>query len=390
MSKQVIESILKVLWFTPGRRGRWGLPACWWAGPGVGKTTQIEHAARAFGLGHCETLSPGERGEGAFGVVPMPSADGSRLLYPAPDWTAHFAHDKGGVVFVDEINRAAPAIQPPLLGLINELRIGGQYLGSRTRVAAAANPTETAPGVYEMDPAEANRMGHLEWPAPAAEDWGGWALGGCNGEHVECEFDALAEEERVLKAWPDAFGNVVGRVTAFLRAYPSLLWKQPAEGDPNRGRAWPSPRSWELGLRALAGCLVHKVDAETTDLILAAFIGQAAAAQYSDWLAKQDLPDPIKVLDGQVKFKPDPDRLDRTVAVLSSCAAIVAPAKSSKREARTKRLWEIIYVVLDATPDIVEAPVKVLVEAGLSEDNNPDACAALKKMYPYLIAARNG
>src|SRR5574337_1990664 len=174
-----VRQILKVLWFTPGRRGRWGLAACFWGPPGVGKTAQIEHASTAFGLHHVETLSPGERGEGACGFVPMPAADGSRLLYPPPDWISNFADGKRGVVFVDEINRAAPAIQPPLLGLVNELRIGGVYLGSQVRVCAAANPAESAPGVYEMDPAEANRMAHFDWPLPSVDEWTAWALSGC-------------------------------------------------------------------------------------------------------------------------------------------------------------------------------------------------------------------
>ncbi len=383
-----VRQVLKTLWFTPGRRGRWGLAACFWGAPGVGKTAQIEHATKAFGLNHVETLSPGERGEGAFGVVPMPTADGSRLLYPPPDWISHFADGKRGVVFVDEINRAAPAIQPPLLGLVNELRIGGTYLGGQVRVVAAANPVETAPGVYEMDPAEANRMAHFDWPLPSVQEWTQWALAGCNGgSGDEQPLDAEAEEERVEMEWPAAFAGAVGRVTAFLRAYPSLMHKQPPDGDPARGRAWPSHRSWELAMRALAGSRIHGLSEDDTDTVLAAFVGAPAASQYADWLAKANLPDPVAVLDGG-KFEHDPDRLDRTVAVLASCAALVAPKQAEKRLQRAARLWTLIGEVAKATPDITEPAATTMIDANLQTVK--EAIPVLAKLYPILRSGRQG
>jgi hypothetical protein len=345
-----------------------------------------------YGMKHCETLSPGERGEGAFGVVPMPTADGSRLLYPPPDWTQHFiAEGKAlpvpGVVFVDEINRAAPAIQPPLLGLLNELRIGGAYLGPRVRICGAANPADSAPGVYELDPAEANRMGHFDWPAPNVQDWTTWALGGCNGGDGEV-LDADAEEKRVMGEWHEAFAVVIGRVAAFLRAYPSQLFAEPKEGDPQRSRSWPSPRTWELATRAMAGCIVHAADEQTSDEVLTAFVGQAAASQYAAWLSKAKLPDPVAVLDGKVKWTHDPDRLDRTVAVLASCAALVTPRDAPKRDDRTARLWPMIGDVAKSTPDVVESAAAALSQSGLG--SSKEAVPVLAKLLPILKSGRNG
>jgi len=381
-----IKRVLRVLWFTPGRRGRWGLPVCWWGGPGVGKTTVIEHAAKEFGFGHVETLSPGSRGEGAFGVVPMPTADGSRLLYPPPDWVEHFRDGARGIVFVDEINRAAPAIQPPLLGLVNELQIGSSYLGGHVRVVAAANPVETAPGVYEMDPAEANRMGHLDWPTPSAEEWGAWAISGCNGSGDAAPLSAAAEEARVMVAWPEALAVATGRVTAFLRSFPDLLCRQPPEGNPARGRAWPSPRSWELGLRALAGASIHRLDESDTDELLAGFVGAPAAQQYATWLSAARLPDPIAVLDGREPFEHDPDRLDRTAAVLGACAAMVVPPQAEQRDRRAIRLWIIMGGVAQSAVDIVEPAAVALVKAGLGETIR-EARPVLARMAPTLKMA---
>jgi len=50
--------------------------------PGIGKSQRVKALATSLGW-DCEVLSPGERGEGAFGVVPVPNGDGY-LLYPGP------------------------------------------------------------------------------------------------------------------------------------------------------------------------------------------------------------------------------------------------------------------------------------------------------------------
>ncbi len=99
--------------------------------PGIGKSQRVKKlGAELFGDGMTEVLSPGERGEGAFGVVPVPNGDGY-LHYPAPDWVKRFAESGRGLVFVDEINTAPPALQPALLGLILDGRIGGCQLPAR-------------------------------------------------------------------------------------------------------------------------------------------------------------------------------------------------------------------------------------------------------------------
>src|SRR5260370_41568839 len=95
------DKTLHILLFTPLSSGGWGLPVLWWGPPGVGKSAVIEELEHRYGL-PVETLSPGERGEGAFGVVPVP-VDGV-LRYPPPDWVTRMAD--GGIVFLDEISVA--------------------------------------------------------------------------------------------------------------------------------------------------------------------------------------------------------------------------------------------------------------------------------------------
>ena len=141
------DNILRAALFTPTGNGEWGLPMLAWSAPGMAKSAKIEDLAASCDL-PCEVLSPGERGEGGFGVVPVPKygADGrtpETLSYPAPDWTERFKEGRG-IVFVDELTTAPPAVQPAMLGLVLRKRIGATVLPPGVRVIAAANPPEQA------------------------------------------------------------------------------------------------------------------------------------------------------------------------------------------------------------------------------------------------------
>jgi hypothetical protein len=360
--------------------GRWGLPLILWGAPGTAKSATIVELARLYGL-PCEVLSPGERGEGAFGVTPVPQqipGDGMMLTYPPPEWVAGLRDKDGeerGIVFVDEINTCPPAIQPALLGLIQERRIGGHQLGPRVRVLGAANPVNQSAGGWDLAPPVANRGGHVEWPPPTVPYWNSWLRS--QTEEQETPRNPLLEEEMVLAAWPAAWAWAIGVITGFLGVRPELLHKMPPDGSPEQGRAWPSPRTWEYATRALASARIHGLDDETTDELLSAFIGAAAAGELATWMIEADLPDPAALLDGTVVFTPDPRRLDRTEAVLSACACLVVPSRADKRQARAAALWTLCALVAEQAKDAVIPAAIALCRAGLQ---------GVKEAKPVLAA----
>jgi hypothetical protein len=363
----------------------WGLPICFWGPPGVGKTHQISKLARSHRM-PLEVLSPGERGEGAFGVTPVPGPNNKVLNYPPADWVANFAVEDGGVLFLDEINQAPPPLQPALMGILLARRVGGHYLGHKVRPIAAANPTEQAAGGWDFAPPVANRMGHLTWPDVGSEGWADWLLGdeGAMGTATL----ACDEERRVLASWDEPWARTRGIVAGFIRAKGAgMLHKMPAMGSHDLGRAWPSPRTWEMAARAYASSSVHRLDAEATEEFTAAFVGRGAASEMFAYAEKLDLPNPADVLDGKVAFKHDPKRLDRTVAVLGSCHALVVPEKADKRKERTTKLWQMLgeKKILDEAMDVAFASVKALVKASLHTQQA--AYTILAKMNPLLKAA---
>lgn len=375
----ITKKILHALAFTPISGGRWGLPCLFWGPPGIGKTAIIEDFGRETSL-PVETLSPGERGEGAFGVTPVP--DGKHLSYPAPDWTERMTD--GGVVFVDEITLAEPALQKYIMALIHARRIGSAQLGPRVRVIAAANAADSAAGGWDLALPLANRMLHLDWDAPTAEDWSDWLLGGADSNPLP-PISARTEESRVDGEWPLAFAKASGVVSGFVRRRPDLLHKMPAAGDPNSSRAWPSHRSWEMAARVTATGDVHHLSSTDRETLLKGAVGGAAASEMIEFLEKLDLPDPTNVLDGVIPFEHNPKRLDRTAAILSSCAALAAWPQNGNRLRHAAKLWSMMSTTMNGAEDVAIPAARVLCRAGfiMLQEAQP----MLSRIGPFLEAA---
>lgn len=378
-----LANLIKAALFTPSPEGAWGLPLLLWGPPGIGKTHIIKGICRQYGL-PLERLSPGERGEGQFGVVPVPGADGF-LHYPAPAWAAKI--DKGGVLFVDEINTAAPALQAPLLGLIQLRTLGSHEFGPRVRTIAAANETKDAAGGWNLAPALTNRFGHLDVEGLAAGEWAVSFLGRFAAAPVAdgAGFDALAEEARVLAAWGPADAHARGLIAGFVQRRPDLLHKQPAKGS--NEKAWPSRRSVDYAAHALAGAIVHGLSAVESDEFVASFVGNAWLGEFARWRHDADLPDAGAVLDGTVKFTHSDARLDRTLAVLGACAALVAPEGAPNRKARAGACWKLLETVIKDAGDCVIPAARVLIGARLIFPVIPEAKPVLSRLQPLLEAA---
>lgn len=381
-------NILKAALFTPISKGRWGLPVIAWSNPGEGKTSVIEEIAADFGL-VCTVLSPGEMGEGAFGVIPVPDKSGV-IKYPPPEWITRHA-EAPGLVFIDEMSSTPPALQPPLLGLLFARRIGGATLSGRTRLLGAANPPEVAAGGFELAPPVANRCGHIDWTAPTPEEHATFmmrAQSGDRGDNAQT-MSAEVEEARVLEAWPGAWAQAVGLETAFLHRRPALKNACPKMGDAKAGRAWPSDRSWEHATRALASASVHGLPEAARDEFVSAFIGAGAANEFFAYIQEIDLPDPAALLDGRAKFKHEKTRIDRTFAVLNACAALIAPSSAVKRDERALAFWAFIGELWEEPTirDALVPSVSTVTKARLHAKGGQTAIKVLAKMNDLLKAA---
>lgn len=389
-----IQAILKAVLFTPGPKGRWGLPIIFEGKPGTGKTSIIEEAARSFGLhaGGNATIIGSIREPTDIGGLARLHEDHFRHV-PA-GWAFDLAKSTPhAVVLLDELNTNVPAMQAALLRLLTDGAVGEFFLPTTVRFLAAMNSTADAAGGWDLAPPLANRFGHMAWEPLEVATWTNWLLGGMQVQAPSMEAaqrlgagtDPRALEAQVLKAFDEPFAKAKGLVSAFLRAKPSLMHKQPPSGSPEASRAWPSPRTWELATRAIAGAEVHGLNEIDSQELLAAFIGIGAAAELLQYQSEADLPDPSDVLDEKVTFKHNPKRLDRTSAVLSSCAALIAPDKAPKRKERADVLWRIIAEVAKDAADVTVQAAVVLATKGFI--SGKDAVATLNKLQPILSAS---
>lgn len=370
------NDVLKVSLFTPGLRG-WGIPLLAWGLPGVGKTHIISDFCRQHDL-PLYVMSPGEMGEAAFGVVPVPEGSGPDMVvrFPPPgDLVDRFnTKSKRGVIFTDELTTAPKAAKPGMLSLLLEKRLGGYPFHDNVRVIAAANPPEIAASGTDLTIPEANRVVHVQWQMADIESWTQHMFSALAGSTAPTATDPQTIEDMVMAQWNDIFPQWIGKASGFLQQ-PSarkFFHAMPDKGQA-RTRAWSSPRSWSMGIRVMAGSQIHKLSDELSEELLAGAIGDQTAAAFMAWCRDKDLPDAIEVLTGKIKWTPNSKRPDITYAVsLGMAAHIVGKhkvAKTSEEKKDVQHLLGQLFSITNAWTSVREITAvagRTIIESGLS------------------------
>lgn len=380
----------RILWATlwaRGPRGRRGLPIVLVGDPGTAKTTKLRRMAALAGM-ECEALVASLRQPHEFLGLPTFSENGGEIetRYAPPRFATNCQRAPRTVLFLDEVTTCAPATQAALLRVTDEGVVGEADLPAETRILLAMNTPDDAGG-WDLSLPLANRLGFLEWPAPSLEEFTARMMSG-GGQREAVQPVGLPEdtEEEFDAEWPAAWAAVTGAVAGFLRVRPALQHQKPSAEA--KGYAWPSSRSWENAMCALAACRVFGLTLEEQDTALVAFVGKAVAAEYAAWTLSADLPDPAALLDGKSKWRHSDERPDRTAAVLTACAAILVPESkdTTLRRARAGVFWKMVHDLPDGARDLALVPVETVQEAKLLH-GIPDAYRALAKMEQLLQAS---
>jgi hypothetical protein len=144
-------------------------------------------------------------------------------------------------------------------------------------------------------------------------------------------------------------------VAGFLTVRPELTLAVP-DDLAAAGRAWPSPRTWDMAARLLAAAEATPLTDGVVAALVRGCVGPGPATELLTWLIEADLPDPEAALadpDGFVL----PARGDRAYAALSSVAAAVAATPSAERWARG---WRVFAHAARSAPDVAAAAARTL------------------------------
>lgn len=353
---------------------KWGLPLMLWGDPGIGKSGRIEQAAQAVDLESHTIYPAAHMPEDASGTAVSDMKGGANVLNLMP---AIIELNKAGrgVLFLDEISCARPAVQGAFLNIVYERT----WLPPGVRVLVAGNPPESAAGGWSLSPPMANRLAHIDVKTPTPMEWVSWLLQGPTSD-VE---NIVQAEHRVRQEWHDKFAKWKGYAAGFHRAKSGMLYALPNVGDVNRGRAWPSPRTWEFAVRAAATCdiIEPKGSIQGRSELVKGCIGAGVAKEWETWIASADLPHPKDVLENG--WTPTKDRLDIAFAVCSTAIAYALEQQNvDERERLTLLSWKFLDMIDDKYKlgDIALAPATSLMRAGYSHKRNAIFEAAAKRL----------
>ncbi|MET9844028.1 AAA family ATPase [Streptomyces ossamyceticus] len=334
------------------------LPVLLWGEPGIGKTAALTQLAAALDL-PLTTVIASVHEPSDFSGLPVVGDDPAEQGVPMapPDWAVRLVRAGRGLLFLDELSTAPPAVQAALLRLVLERRIGTLQLPPEVRIVAAANPRSSAADGWELSPPLANRFVHLQWTHDHEV-----VVRGLGGTWPRATLPRLAPER-----FPEAVDHARRAVCGLLAARPKLVHQLP-NSESRRGGAWPSPRSWEMALRLIAFATASEVSRDVLSLLVRGTVGDGPGLELLASLDRLDLPDPEELLAdpaGAVL----PDRGDLRQAVLDG---VVAAVRARPEKPRWDAAWALLVRALETgAPDLVVVPATTLASLRRTDWNVP-------------------
>ncbi|MER7850162.1 MoxR family ATPase [Kitasatospora sp. NPDC096077] len=323
------------------------LPVLLWGEPGIGKTAALNQLAEALDL-PLTTVIASVHEPSDFSGLPIVGDDPAQQGVPMapPDWAVRLVRAGRGLLFLDELSTAPPAVQAALLRLVLERRIGALRLPPGVRIVAAANPRSSAADGWELSPPLANRFVHLQWVHDHEVVVRG--LGGVW---------PVATLPRLDPAELSAAVRLARRaVCELLTARPELVHRLPTN-ETKRGGAWPSPRSWDMTLRLIAFATAAGSSREVLSLLVRGTVGDGPGLELMASMDRMDLPDPEQLL-ADPAAAVLPERGDLRQVVLDG---VVAAVRNRPERARWDAAWALLVRAMGTgAPDVLVVPATTL------------------------------
>lgn len=281
-------------------------PVFLWGPPGIGKSELVGQLAQDLGGVMIDFRLAIRQPTDIMGIPYYNKDKGLMDWAPPVDLpTKEFAAKYPVVVlFLDEMNSAAPAVQAAAYQLVLDRRVGQYVLPDNVVIVAAGN-RETDKGVtFRMPTPLANRFVHLEIRVDF-DSWFNWAV-----EH-----------------------NIHKDIVGYLQFRKNDLFDFDAK---SASRSFATPRSWSFLSDLLADDTISS--AELSDLA-AGTVGEGIAVQFmAHRKFAEDLPNPADILEGKVKELKTKEMSAKYSLVISMCYEL---QEASRNKVAEKRFHEM-------------------------------------------------
>ncbi|MER7758662.1 MoxR family ATPase [Streptomyces sp. NPDC097619] len=352
------------------------LPVLLWGEPGIGKTAALTQLAASLEL-PLTTVIASVHEPTDFSGLPVLGEDPAVNGVPMapPQWAVELVRAGRGLLFLDELSTATPAVQAALLRVVLERKVGALTLPPGVRIVAAANPRASAADGWELSPPLANRFVHLYWVHDRDV-----VVRGLGGVWPRAELPRLDPS-----ALPESVDYARRAVCGFLHARPTLIHRLPTT-ETRRGGAWPSPRSWEAAMTLLAFGTAASVSRDVLALLVRGAVGDGPGLELLAHIDRMELPDPDLLLADPAAAEL-PQRGDLRQAALE---AVVAAVGARPERERWEAAWAVLVRAMETgTPDLLVGPAKVLASLRRDGWEVPEAVERLAGVVGLARRAEN-
>jgi len=244
-------------------------PIFLWGPPGIGKSDIVAQITNSLSNSLLIDIRLSLWEPTDIKGIPYFDSNSGTMVWGAPSElpNAEMAAQYDNIVlFLDEMNSAAPAVQAAAYQLILNRKVGTYKLPDNVYIVAAGNREADKGVTYRMPAPLANRFVHIEMKVDF-DDWFSWAV-----------------EKNIHK-------DVVGFLT--------FSKKDLYDFDPkSASRAFATPRSWSF----VSELLDDDLDNETLTDLVAGAVGEGLAVKFmAHRKVAAKLPNPTDILAGKIK-----------------------------------------------------------------------------------------
>ena len=243
-------------------------PVFLWGPPGIGKSDIVHQIGEGLNAKVIDVRLSLWEPTDIKGIPYFNSNDNTMAWAPPaelPDAEMAAKYDNI-VLFLDEMNSAAPSVQAAAYQLILNRKVGTYELPDNVMIVAAGNREADKGVTYRMPAPLANRFVHLEM-AVNFDDWFEWAVN--NNVHQD----------------------VVGFLTFSKQDLYTFDPKSPS-------RSFATPRSWSF----VSELIEDELDENTTTDLVSGAVGEGLAVKFmAHRKVAASMPNPTDILAGKVK-----------------------------------------------------------------------------------------